>query len=275
MPSFAVRHPYLLIVVCLFVCVLGLTSVASMPVEMFPPINIPVVLVATFYSGMPPQQIEADITDTFERFFTLASGIDHMESRSMTGVSLIKVYFQPGTDANADVTQISNLAMADLRRLPQGTLPPVVMKVDASSLPVCLLTVSGEGLDETQLHDYLQYQIRNQIAGVPGATVPPAYGGKYRQIMVYVDPLKLQSHQLSPMDVVRATNSSNLILPAGDVGIGPLDYTIYTNARVADPQSLNGIPLRTEAQKSVFLPDAVNAADGSAQQYNIVRADGH
>ncbi len=153
------------------------------------------------------EQIEADITDTFERFFTLGSGIDHMESRSMAGVSLIKIYFQAGTDANADVTQISNLAMADLRRLPQGTLPPVVMKVDASSLPVCLLTVSGEGLNETQLHDYLQFQIRNQIAGVPGATVPPPYGGSYRQIMVYVDPLKLQAHQLSPMDVVRATDA--------------------------------------------------------------------
>src|SRR6266566_1159321 len=232
MPSFAVRHPYLLIVVCLFVCVLGLTSVARMPVDMFPPINIPVVLVATFYSGMPPQQIEADIT------------------------------------------QISNLAMADLRRLPQGTLPPVVMKVDASSLPVCLLTVSGEGLDETQLHDYLQYQIRNQIAGVPGATVPPPYGGKYRQIMVYVDPLKLQAHQLSPMDVVRATNSSNLILPAGDVRIGPMDYNIYTNAQVADAQALNNIPLKTEGQKSVFLSDVGKATDGSAMQYNIVRVDG-
>ena len=274
MPSFAVRHPYLLVVICLFVCVLGLTSVARMPVDMFPPINIPVVLVATFYSGMPPQQIEADITDTFERFFTLASGIDHMESRSMTGVSLIKIYFQPGTDANADVTQISNLAMADLRRLPQGTLPPVVMKVDASSLPVCLLTVSGEGLDETQLHDYLQYQIRNQIAGVPGATAPPPYGGKYRQIMVYVDPVKLQAHQLSPMDVVRATNASNLILPAGDVRIGPLDYNIYTNAQVADAKALNDIPLKTEGQKSVFLSDVGTATDGSAMQYNIVRVDG-
>ena len=274
MPSFAVRHPYLVIVVCLFVCVLGLTSVARMPVDMFPPINIPVVLVATFYSGMPPQQIEADITDTFERFFTLASGIDHMESRSMTGVSLIKIYFQPGTDANADVTQISNLAMADLRRLPQGTLPPVVMKVDASSLPVCLLTVEGEGLNETQLHDYLQYQIRNQIAGVPGATVPPPYGGKYRQIMVYVDPLKLQAHQLSPMDVVRATNSSNLILPAGDVRIGPMDYNIYTNAQVLDAKALNDIPLKTEGQKSVFLSDVGKAIDGSAMQYNIVRVNG-
>ena len=236
MPSFAVRHPYLIIVVCLFVCVLGLTSVVRMPVDMFPPINIPVVLVATFYSGMPPQQIEADITDTFERFFTLASGIDHMESRSMTGVSLIKIYFQPGTDANADVTQISNLAMADLRRLPQGTLPPVVMKFDASSLPVCLLTVEGEGLNETQLHDYLQYQIRNQIAGVPGATVPPPYGGKYRQIMVYVDPLKLQAHQLSPMDVVRAINASNLILPAGDVRIGPDGLQHLHNTQVTGCQ---------------------------------------
>src|SRR5580698_7654906 len=151
MPTFAIRHPYFIIVVCLFICVLGVTSLVQMPVDMFPPINIPV---------------------TFERFFTIGSGIDHMESRSMAGVSLIKIYFQPGTDANADVTNISNLAMADLRRLPEGTLPPVVLKVDASSLPVCLLTVEGQGLNETQLHDYLQFQIRNQIAGVPGATVP-------------------------------------------------------------------------------------------------------
>src|SRR6202049_4561754 len=274
MPSFAVRHPYLVIVVCLFVCVLGLTSVARMPVDMFPPIKIPVVLVATFYSGMPPQQIEADITDTFERFFTLASGVDHMESRSLPGVSLIKIYFQPGTDADADVTSISNLAMADLRRLPQGTLPPVVLKVDASSLPVCLLTVKGEGLDETQLHDYLQFQIRNQIAGVPGATVPPPFGGRYRQIMVYVDPLKLQAHELSPMDVVRATNQSNLILPAGDVRLGPIDYNIYTNAQVTDAKGLNEVPLKTEGEKSVFIGDVGKAVDGSALQYNMVRVDG-
>src|SRR6202045_2576684 len=255
MPSFAVRHPYLIVVFCLFVVVLGLTSLARMPVDMFPPIKIPVVLVATFYSGMPPQQIEADITDTFERFFTLASGVDHMESRSLTGVSLIKIYFQPGTDANADVTQISNLAGADLRRLPEGTLPPVVMKVDASSQPVCVLTVEGEGLTETQLHDLLQFQIRNQIAGVPGATVPPPYGGKYRQIMVYVDPLKLQAHQLSPMDVVRAMDESNLILPAGDVRLGPMDYNIYTNAQVPNAKSLNDIPVKTQGQQSVFVSD--------------------
>ncbi len=274
MPTFSIKYPYIIIVFCLFVCALGLISVAQMPVDMFPPINVPVVLVATFYSGMPPQQIEADITDTFERFFTLGSGIDHMESRSMAGVSLIKIYFQPGTDANADVTQISNLAMADLRRLPEGTLPPVVMQVDASSQPVCLLTVDGEGLTETQLHDYLQFQIRNQIAGVPGATVPPPFGGRYRQMMVYVDPLKLQAHQLSPMDVVRATDASNAILPAGDVRIGPMDYNLYTNAQVLDAKALNDIPLKTEGQKSVFVSDVGKAEDGSALQYNVVRVNG-
>ncbi|MFY9689179.1 MAG: efflux RND transporter permease subunit [Candidatus Acidiferrales bacterium] len=274
MSSFSLRHPYFILVICLFVCVLGLTALVQMPVDMFPPINIPVVEVATFYSGMPPQQIEADITDTFERFFTLGSGIDHMESRSMSGVSLIKVYFQPGTDANADVTQISNLAMADLRRLPQGTLPPVVMSMDASSLPVCLLTVDGKGLSETQLHDYLQFQIRNQIAGVPGATVPPPYGGKYRQIMVYVDPLKLQANELSPMDVVRATDESNLILPAGDVRIGPLDYDLYTNAQVPSAKALNDVPLKTDGDKSVFISDVGKAVDGAALQYNIVRVNG-
>jgi len=274
MPTFAIKYPYFIIVLCLFVCVLGLTSVAQMPVDMFPPIEIPQVLVATFYNGMPPQQIEADITDTFERFFTLASGVDHQSSRSMAGVSLISMFFQPGTNPDADVTQMSNLAMADLRRLPEGTLPPVVISTGASSLPVCLLTVEGQDLSETQLHDYLQYQIRNQIAGVPGATVPPPYGGKYRQVMVYVDPLKLQAHELSPMDVVRAVDAQNLILPAGDVRIGPLDYNIYTNAQVAKPRDINQVPLKTDGQKSVFVSDVGEAVDGSYLQYNIVRVNG-
>ena len=205
-----------------------------MPVDLFPQIKIPVVVVATFYSGMPPEQIEAEITDTFERFFTLGSNIDHIESRSLTGVSLIKIYFKPGTDADAALSNIANLAMADLRRLPQGTLPPVVLKFDASSLPVCLVTLKGQGLDETRLKDLAQFQVRNQIANVPGASVPQPFGGRYRQIMVYVDPVKLEAHQLSLMDVVHAVNDSNLILPAGDVRIGPKDYNIYVNAQLPD-----------------------------------------
>ena len=191
MSRFSIRYPYLVIVICLIVCVVGVTTLVRMPVDLFPPIKIPVVVVATFFSGMPPEQIETDITGRFERFFTLASGIDHIESRSLPGVSLIKVYFQPGFNSDSAVTSIANLAMADLRKLPPGTLPPVVLKFDASSLPVCLITLKGEGLKEANLRDLGQYNVRNQVAGVPGASVPHPFGGRYRQIMVYVDPLKL------------------------------------------------------------------------------------
>jgi len=274
MPRFAIKYPFFIIMLCLVVAVVGITNVVRMPVDLFPQIKIPVVVVATFYSGMPPQQIEADITDTFERFFTLGSNIDHIESRSLTGVSLIKIYFKPGTDANAALSNIANLAMADLRRLPQGTLPPVVLQFDASSLPVCLVTLKGEGLNETRLKDLAQFQVRNQIANVPGASVPQPFGGRYRQIMVYVDPLKLEAHQLSLMDVVHAVNDSNLILPAGDVRIGPKDYNIYANAQLPDAEEINRIPLKTVGKASVMVADVGEAKDSGTIQTNIVRIDG-
>src|SRR5689334_23252040 len=274
MSRFAIRFPYLIIVLCLITTVVGITSVVRMPVDLFPPIRIPVVVVATFFSGMPPEQIETDITGRFERFFTLASGIDHIESRSLPGVSLIKIYFQPGFDADSAVTSIANLALADLRKLPPGTLPPVVLKFDASSLPVCLVTLKGAGLNEARLRDIGQYDVRNQIANVPGASVPQPFGGRYRQIMVYVDPLKLEAHQLSVMDVVRAVNDSNLILPAGDVRIGPLDYDIYCNSQIEKIDDINRIPLKTVGQSSVLVADVGVAKDASQIQNCVVRVDG-
>jgi multidrug efflux pump subunit AcrB len=274
MPVFAVRNPYFIAVLCLIVSVVGVTGLVQMPVDMFPAMNIPVVVVATFYSGMPPEQIETDITSRFERFFTLGAGIEHIESRSLPGVSVIKVYFQPGSNPDSAVTTISNLAMAQLRRLPPGTLPPVVLKFDASSLPVCLVTFKGEGLNETQLRDLAQFQVRNQIASVPGASVPQPFGGKYRQIMVYTDPYKLEAHQLSLMDVVRSLNGSNLILPAGDVQIGPLDYSIYTNSQLSTIQEIDQVPLKMVNQIPVRVSDIGHAADAQQIQTNIVRVDG-
>jgi hydrophobic/amphiphilic exporter-1 (mainly G- bacteria), HAE1 family len=274
MSSFAIKYPFFILMLCLAIVVVGVTTVARMPVDLFPPIQIPVVVVATFYSGMPPQQIEADITDTFERFFTLGSNIDHIESRSLTGVSLIKVYFQPGTDPDAAVSEIANLAMADLRRLPQGTLPPVVLKFDASSLPVCLVTLKGQGLNETQLHDQGQFNVRNQIANVPGASVPQPFGGKYRQIQFYIDPVKLEAAQLSPMDVVRTVNDANKILPAGDVRIGPRDYNIYSNSQLPNVAEMNDVPLKAIGNNVLRFGDIGHAEDASAIQYNIVRVDG-
>ena len=274
MPSFAVRHPYFIVVIGLVLLLIGASSVARMPVDLFPAIRIPVVEVATFYSGMPPEDIETDITNRFERFFTLAAGIDHMESRSLPGVSLIKVYFQIGTDPDADMTELSNLALADLRRLPPGTLPPVVLKFDASSLPVCLVTLKGQGLSETQLRDYGQFQIRDQIAVVKGAEVPPPFGGKYRQVMVYVDPYKLLARNLSLMNVVDAVNQNNLILPAGDVKIGTYDYYVYTNALVDQVKELNSVPLKTVGQRWVSVQDVGEAKDAHQIQLNLVRVDG-
>jgi multidrug efflux pump subunit AcrB len=274
MSRFSIRNPYFIIVICLIVSVIGLTSVVRMPVDLFPDINIPQVVVATFYSGMPPEQIETDITGRFERFFTLGAGIDHMESRSLPGTSIIKVFFQPGTNADSDVTEISNLAMADLRRLPPGTLPPIVQKFDASSLPVCLITLKGQGLDETQLRDLGQFAIRNQLAGVPGASVPPPFGGKYRQIMVYVDPEKLQAYQVSPMDIVRAVNNANLILPSGDVKLGPFDYTIFTNSQFRNVADINRIPIKTAGRSMVLVKDVGRAEDANQIQNNIVEVDG-
>ncbi len=274
MARFSIRNPYFIVVICLALMVIGLTSLARMPVDLFPTINLPEVVVATFYSGMPPEDIETDITNPLERFFTLASGVNHMESRSMLGVSMIKVYFQPGSNADADVTELSNLALADLKRLPPGTLPPVVLKFDATSLPVCLVTLKGEGLTQTELHDIGQFTIRNQIAVVQGAEIPPPFGGEYRQAMVYVDPIKLLSRQLSPMDVVHALNDSNLILPAGDVKVGPYDYYVYSNSLVKKVEDLNLVPIKTVDQRSVTIGDIGEAKDSHQIQYNIVRVDG-
>ncbi len=274
MSRFSIAYPYFIIVCCLITCVVGISSLVRMPVDLFPQIRIPVVVVATFYSGMPAEQIENDITGRFERFFTLGSGIDHIESKSLPGVSLIKIYFQPGTDPDSAVTTISNLAMANLRRLPAGTLPPIVLKFDASSLPVCLITLKADGMNEAQLRDMGQYTVRNQVANIPGASVPQPFGGRYRQIMVYVDPLKLEANQLSVMDVVRAVNDNNLILPAGDVKIGPLDYSLFTNSQIDNIADINKIPLKTVGDSSVTVADVGYAKDGSQIQTSIVLIDG-
>jgi multidrug efflux pump subunit AcrB len=271
---FAIKTPYLIVVVCVIVTILGGVAIVRMPVDLFPSMNIPVVAVATFYSGMPPEQIEGNITYHLERFFTLASGIEHMESRSLSGVSLIKVYFQPGSNPDSAVTTIASLAMAEISHLPPGTLPPFVLKMDASSLPVGLVAFQGEGLSETQLRDLAQNVVRNQLASVQGAAVPQPFGGRSRQIMLYADPFKLEAHQLSPMDIVRALGESNVILPAGDVRIGRYDYNIYANSEISKVDDINQVPVKLAGLNPVRVSDIGSAKDAYSTQYNIVRVDG-
>lgn len=274
MSRFSIRYPFFILACCLIASVVGIASIARLPVDLFPQIRIPVVMVATFYFGMPAEQVETSITSPYERFFTLGSGIDKIESRSLPGVSLIKITFQPGTDPDAAATSISNLAMANLRALPPGTWPPVVLKFDAASLPVCLVGLKAAGLNETQLRDIGHFIIRPQLASVPGAAMPPAFGGLYRQIMVYVDPLKLEANQLSVMDVMRAINDSNLLLPAGDVKIGPIDYNLFTNSQLNTVDEINAAPLKTVGTSSVTVKDIGYAKDGAQIQTSKVRVDG-
>ena len=274
MSGFSIRNPYLIVVLCLIVTILGAVSASDMPVDMFPSINLPVVAVATFYSGMPPQQIETNITYHLERQFTLASGIDHMESRSLPGVSLIKIFFRSGTDPDTAAASVSSLAMSDLKDMPPGTYPPIILKQDASSIPVALVPLTGSGLSESTLKDLGQNFVRNQLAGVQGASVPQPFGGTWRQIQLFVDPYKLEANQLSPMDVVRAVNDTNVILPAGDAQIGRVDYNIYTNSMLKGPEDIGQVPIKTVGESTVRVGDVATPEDSFGRQYNIVRVDG-
>ena len=275
MPSFSLRNPHFVIVGALITALLGLTAFARMPVDVFPNLKIPAVVVATFYPGMPPLEIERNITTRFERFFTLGNDIEHIESRSLPGVSIIKVFFQPTANIDAAASQLSNLAMADLRHLPPGTLPPLVLKSDASSLPVTLVTVSGKGFSESGLRDQAQYNVRNQLATVAGASVPPPFGGKYRQMMVYVNREALEARGLTLMDVVHSLDDSNLIIPAGDAKIGDTDYFVSTNSMIEDPQHIDNVPVKIGAgQAPVLVRDIGHTRDAAQIQQNVVRIDG-
>ncbi|MFN8624368.1 MAG: efflux RND transporter permease subunit [Candidatus Binatia bacterium] len=275
MPSFSLRFPHTIVVGALIATLLGLIAFAKMPVDVFPNLNIPAVVVATFYSGMPPLEMERDITTRFERFFTLGSDIEHIESRSLPGVSIIKVFFQPGANIDVAAASLANLAMADLRHLPPGTLPPLVLKFDASSLPVTIVTASGAGFSEAQLRDQVQYNVRNQLATIAGASVPPPFGGKYRQVMVYVDREALEARGLTPMDVVHALNDSNLIIPAGDAKIADTDYFIYTNSMIDDVDEINDVPVKIgDGSAPVLVRDIGHAEDAAQIQQNIVRING-
>ncbi len=274
MARFSVRNPYFIAVSAMILLLLGGLSLFRMPVDMFPALDLTVVGIATFYPGMPPEQVEKNITERQERFFTLAPGIEHIESRSLTGAGIIKIYFQPGTNPDAAISTVANLAAAEQRRMPPGTLPPIVVRFDASSFPVCLVALQGKGMTEAQLRDVGHYRVRTQVAKLPGAAVPPPFGGRYRQIMAYVNPDKLEGYLLSPMDVVRAINDANVVMAAGNVRIGDLDFPIYSNSQFTDLEGIAQLPIRMNGQAPVRIKDVADVRDAAQIQYNMVRVDG-
>ncbi len=275
LPGFSLRNPYLILVGALMALLLGVTAFFEMEVDVFPPMKMPAVVVATFYPGMPPLDIEQDITTRYERFLTLGSGIEHIQSRSLPGVSIITVYFHADVDADVAAAQMGVLAMGDLGVMPPGTLPPLVLKYDVSSLPAVLVTVSGKGYSQTQLEDQARYNVRNFLATVKGASVPIPFGGRFRQVMAYVDRRALQARGLTLMDVVNALNQTNVILPAGDAKIGNTDYYIYSNSMAPNTRVLNEAPIKIGPnQAPVLMRDLGQVEDSSQIQYNVVLVNG-
>ncbi len=275
MPQFSLRHPHIIIVAALLTTIFGVMAFKQMPVDVFPRLYIKAAVVATFYPGFAPLAMEQDITSRYERFFTLGNGIEHIESRSIPGVSAITVYFHSDVDIGVGAANLATLAMGDLGLMPPGTLPPLVLEYNASSsIPVILVTVSGP-YSETELQNEGRYNVRNFMATVEGASVPYPFGGKIRQIMAYVDRQKLQAQGITLDDVVNAINATNQILPSGDAKIGPYDWYIYSNAQIPTPDALNHVPIKIgPSQAPTFFGDIGDAQKASAIQYNQVLIDG-
>jgi multidrug efflux pump subunit AcrB len=271
----ALKNPHAVVVIALIVTILGAVSVSKTPVDVFPDLHIPAVLVAIGYRGMPAEDMESTITRELERQFMQADGIEHMESRSLVGIGLIKIYFQPDADVNAAISQVISLAIADLRYLPPGTLPPLVVRFDATSIPVCQLTLSSDSLSASELYDVANYTIRQQLGNVPGVSAPPVFGGRVRQVMVYMDPNKLQAQKLSPWDVVNAVYNSNLVIPTGEAKIGNTDYAIESNSQLTSPKLFNDIPVSVRNGATIFVKDVASAEDSTQIVTNVVRVDGH
>jgi multidrug efflux pump subunit AcrB len=271
----ALRRPYTFAVLALVLLILGPLVALTTPTDIFPNINIPVVAMVWQYTGMSPEQMANRITVLSERSLTTTvNNIEHIESQSLNGIAVIKIFFQPKVNIGSAVAQVTAIAQTQLRQLPPGTTPPLILQYSASSVPILQLGLSGQGLSEQQLNDYGLNNIRTQLVTVDGAGIPYPYGGKQRQVQVDLDLPALQSRGLSPADVVSTIAAQNLILPSGTAKIGPFEYQVETNSAPLRLDELNGLPIRAAGGAVVYIRDVAHVRDGFPPQTNIVRVDG-
>ncbi|MEY9897235.1 multidrug efflux pump subunit AcrB [Bradyrhizobium sp. USDA 329] len=273
---FALRFPHTFYVLAALILFLGGISVWSMPTDIFPEIRIPVVTVIWSYTGLSTPEMEQRVS-TYSQYSISAnvSGIKNIEAQTLNGLSVQKIYFQPDVNLDLAISQIVSATNAIRALMPPGIQPPVIVQFNASSVPVLQLSLQSDKLNEQQLYDFGIYRIRQQLAPVPGVTLPTPAGGKYRQIMVDIDPNKLSSRGLTPLDIVNAVNTQNLTLPTGTAKIGDTQYTVRTNATPASIKDLNMIPVKFANGATILLKDVAQVRDGSQVQQNIVREDGH
>ncbi len=273
--QFALRYPHTFYVLAALMVFLGVTSIRSTPTDIFPEIDIPVVTVIWQYTGLSTPEMDQRVT-TYSQYAMSSNvnGIRNMEAQSLNGLSMQKVYFQPDVNLDLAIAQIVSATNAIRALLPPGIQPPIVVQFNASSVPVLQISLTSDTLSEQQLYDYGIYRLRQQLAPVHGVTFPTPAGGKYRQIMVDLNPRQLIARGLTPADVVSAVNAQNLTLPTGTAKIGDTQFTVRTNAIPATIEDLNNIPIKVQDGATVFVKDVANVRDGSAVQQNIVREGG-
>src|SRR6185437_5664293 len=271
----ALRRPYTFVVFALLILILGVFSIESMPTDIFPNIDIPVITVVWQFSGLSADQMAKRIVFSAERgLTTTVNDIDHIESQSLVGVGVIKVYFKPHVNIGEAVAQVTSICQVELRSMPAGTFPPFIIQYNASSVPILQLGLSGEGLNEQQLNDLATNTIRTQLATIEGAQTPYPYGGKVRQVQVDLDLPALQAKGLSPSDVVNAIAAQNIIAPSGTIKIHRFEYQVETNSAPTVLDELNNMPVKAVNGAVVYIRDVAHVRDGYPPQTNIVRVDG-
>ncbi len=275
-PTCAGAALHTFIVLALLILILSPVVILRTPTDIFPNINIPVIAAAFNYTGLSAEEMEERITSIYERSLTTTvNDIEHIESQSIDGRAIIKVFFQPGADINAAVAQVSAISQPILRQLPPGASPPFLLTYNASSVPILQLGLAGSGLSEQALFDYGVNFIRTRLVTIPGCSIPYPYGGKQRQVMVDIDPAAMQSKGLSPADVTNAIGNQNLIIPAGTSKIGQFEYDVDLNSSPATVEAFNDFPVKVVNGAPVYIRDIGHVRDGYAPQTNIVRQDGN
>ncbi|MEO7041321.1 MAG: efflux RND transporter permease subunit [Gemmatimonadaceae bacterium] len=272
----ALRRPYTFVVVSILIALFGVVAALRMRTDIFPEIDIPLVTVVWQYSGMPPEEIERRIVTSAERYYSATvGGIEHMESQSINGVGLIKIYFQPGANIPTAVAEITSASQTATKRLPPGIQPPIILEFNATDVPVLQIGVDSKTLSETQLYDLTTNTVRIKLATVQGTSLPAPYGGKARQIMVDLNPQALYARDVSPSDVSNAINVQNLILPSGTAKLGDREYYVGLNSSPDVVSMLNDLPIKTVHGTTIYIRDVAQVRDGYAVQTNLVRENGH
>src|SRR5467141_2173791 len=272
----ALRQPHTIVVLIILIFLLGGLAIVRTPIDIFPNIDIPVVSIIWTFNGLPPQELADRIVSITERnMTTVVDNIQHVESQSLYGIAVVKVFFQPGVSIDRAVAQITASSQTQLRQLPQGTTPPLIITYSASTVPILQLGLSGQGMSEQELNDYGLNFIRTRLVTVAGAAVPYPYGGKQREVQVDLNTAALQSKGLSPLDVVNAITAQNLILPTGTSKIGLKEYDVdIPNAAPETIAQLNRIPIKTIGSTTIYISDVAWVRDGFPPQTNIVRVNG-